>query len=87
MDTRSFAAPFLVLAAALAPVSASALATRPGEVVQCRPARQPARAALVAGKTGLAVDRAQLFAPTREAVFFSRVGDRCAWQGGGLARG
>lgn len=87
MDTRSFAAPFFVLAVALAPVLAPTLATGPSGVVQCRPAWQPARAALVAGETGLAVDRVRLFAPTRQAMFFSRVGDRCAWQGGGPARG
>ncbi len=78
MDTRSFAAPFLVLATVLAPM----LVTGPGGVVQCRPAWQPARAALVPGQTGLAVDSVRLFAPTRQAVFFSRAGDRCAWQGG-----
>ena len=91
MDTRSFATPFLALATVLAPVVgpafASGLATRPGGVVQCRPVWQPAHAALVAGETGLPVDRVRLFAPTRQAVFFSRPGDRCAWRGDGLARG
>ncbi len=89
MDSRSFAAPFFVLAAALAlaPVPAPALATGPSGVVQCRAAWQPARAALAAGETGLAVDHVRLFAPTRQAVFFSRVGDRCVWQGGRPARG
>ncbi len=80
MDSRSFAAPSLVLAAVLA--------MGPGSgVVQCRTAWQPARAASAADQTGLPVDRVRLFAPTRQAVFFSRSGDRCAWRGGGSARG
>ncbi len=82
MDSRSFAAPFLLLAAVLA------TGVGPGDgVVHCMPLRQPARAASAAGETGLAVDRTRLFAPTRQAVFFSRSGDRCAWHDGGLARG
>ncbi len=80
MDSRSFAAPAMVFAAVLA--------MGPGSgVVQCRTAWQPARAASVSNRTGLPVDRVRLFAPTRQAVFFSRAGDRCAWRGGGPARG
>lgn len=80
MDSRSFAAPFLMLLAALA--------TGPGSgMVRCRPVWQPARAASVAGETGLPVDRVRLFAPTRQAVFFSRTDDRCAWRGAGPTRG
>ena len=79
MDSRSFAAP-----SALAAV----LAFGPGNgMVQCLPARQPAAAASTPGGADAPVDRARLFAPTRQAVFFSRSGDRCAWHGGGPARG
>ncbi len=56
-------------------------------MVHCMPLREPARAASVAGETGLAVDRTRSFAPTRQAVFFSRSGDRCAWHDAGPARG
>ncbi len=84
MDSRSFAAPLLLLAAVLA----AGPGPGPGDgVVRCMPLRQPARAASAAGETGLAVEPARLFAPTRQAVFFSRSGDRCAWHDGGPARG
>ncbi len=80
MDSRSFAAPSALLAAVLA--------IGPGNgMVQCLPARQPAMAASLPGGADAAVDRARLFAPTRQAVFFSRSGDRCAWRGGGPTRG
>ena len=79
MDSRSFAAPS-ALAAVLALGSGNGM-------VQCLPARQPAAAASLPGGADASVDRARLFAPTRQAVFFSRSGDRCAWHGGGPARG
>ena len=80
MDSQLFAASSVLLAAVLA--------IGPGNgMVQCLPARQPARAASLAGRTDAVVDPAPLFAPTRQAVFFSRSGDRCAWHGGGSARG
>ncbi len=75
MDSRSLATPSALLAAVLSTGLGSGM-------VQCLPARQPAHAASVAGGTGLPVDRAGAFAPTRQAVFFSRSGDRCAWHGG-----
>ncbi len=80
MDSRSFNAPLALLAALLSVGLGNGM-------VQCLPVRQPARAAPLARETGLAVDRPRLFAPTRQAVFFSRNGDRCAWHGGGAVRG
>ena len=78
MDSRSFAAPSALAAAVLAFGS--------GGMVRCLPARQPAAAASLPGGAET-VDRARLFAPTRQAVFFSRSGDRCALHGGGPVRG
>ena len=77
MDWRSSAAPCAL---------AAVLAFGSGGMVHCLPARQPAAAASPPGGAE-AVDRARLFAPTRQAVFFSRSGDRCAFHGGGPVRG
>ena len=84
----------LMLALAFGPGHADA-ADRPvrvaadpgGSLVLCTPARLPVQA--LAGRHGLVhrIGDGRFFAPTRQAIFFSRPGDRCAWRAGAPIKG
>lgn len=75
-----------VLAALTLPAAAGTVRfDTPRSLVQCTSLRLPV---LGNASDGL-VRRIQnrFFAPTRQAVFFSRAGDRCSWHSPHLARG
>lgn len=81
------AAAGVVLAALSLPAVAGTVRfDTPRSLVQCTPIRLPV---LGSPSHGLVrrIQGNRFFAPTRQAVFFSRAGDRCSWHSPHLARG
>lgn len=76
----------LVLLGLAGPVPARAAAEQ-RSLVRCTPVAMPARAPGPGHRMVLRMGDGRFFAPTRQAMFFSRPGDRCAWHATAVARG
>lgn len=68
-------------------VPSAALAAEQRSMVRCTPLEMPARAPAPGRRPVLRIGDGRFFAPTRQAMFFSRPGDRCVWHAAAIARG